>query len=183
VLGYYTSNTSLDGRYRRVIVRVNRPGLTVLYRHGYYARRELPPLERRQVFTQTRIAAAGSFDGAVPDIKITATARPATQVEVGLGVAVDVTIDASRVTFQKIDGRHIGSLDVTVFCGDARENLVGQASQQMNFKLFDELHGRFLREGIPYSVRVPVRAPATYVKVVVYDYAADLLGSAVVKIK
>ena len=183
VLGYYTSNTSLDGRYRRVIVRVNRPGLTVLYRHGYYARSELPPLERRQVFTQTRIAAAGSYDGAVPDIKITATARPATQVEAGLGVAVDVTIDATRVTFQKVDGRHVGSLDVTVFCGDARENLVGQASQQMNFKLLDELHGRFLREGIPYSVRVPVRAPATYVKVVVYDYAADLLGSAVVKIK
>jgi VWFA-related protein len=181
VLGYYTSNTTLDGRYRRVIVRVNRPGLTVLYRHGYYARRELPPLERRQVFTQTRIAAAGSFDGVVPDIKVTATARPATQ-DTGLGVAVDVTIDASRVTFKQVDGRHTGSLDVTVFCGDARENLVGQSTQQMNFKLLDELHRRFLTDGIPYSVRVPVRAPATYVKVVVYDYAADLLGSAVVKL-
>jgi hypothetical protein len=86
------------------------------------------------------------------------------------------------VTFKQVDGRHAGSLDVTVFCGDARENLVGQSTQQMNFKLLDELHRRFLTDGIPYSVRVPVRAPATYVKVVVYDYAADLLGSAVVKL-
>jgi VWFA-related protein len=38
LLGYYTSNTTLDGRYRRVLVQVNRPGLTVHYRHGYYAR-------------------------------------------------------------------------------------------------------------------------------------------------
>jgi VWFA-related protein len=38
LLSYYTSNTTLDGRYRRVLVRVNRPGLTVHYRHGYYAR-------------------------------------------------------------------------------------------------------------------------------------------------
>jgi VWFA-related protein len=183
VLGYYSGNATLDGRYRRIVVRVNRPGLTVLYRHGYFARAELPPLERRQVLTQTRIAAAGNYAGDVPDIKVRATAAPVAGDAGTPEIAVDVVIDASRVTFQPVDGRHVGGLDVTVFCGDARENLVGQTWQRMDFKLLPDLHARFLRDGIPYTARVPVRAAATFVKVVVYDAGADLLGSATVRLK
>jgi VWFA-related protein len=183
VLGYYTANPALDGRYRRIVVRVNRPGLTVLYRHGYFARAEPPPLERRQVLTQTRIAAAGNYVGDVPDIRVQAKASPVTTPEGMLEMAVDVVIDASRLSLPQVDGRYVGAIDITVFCGDARENLVGQTWQRMDFKLLDDLRARFLREGVPYTARVPVRAPVSFVKVVVYDYAADLLGSATVRLK
>ena len=37
VLGYKSSNPRRDGRYRRIEVKVNRPGLNIEYRKGYYA--------------------------------------------------------------------------------------------------------------------------------------------------
>jgi VWFA-related protein len=37
VLGYHSSNPSRDGRFRRITVKVNRPGLKLEYRKGYYA--------------------------------------------------------------------------------------------------------------------------------------------------
>jgi Ca-activated chloride channel homolog len=35
-IGYYPKNTKQDGRYRRVEIRVNRPGITARTRQGYY---------------------------------------------------------------------------------------------------------------------------------------------------
>ncbi len=37
ILGYHSSNPTRDGRYRRVTVSVNRPGLKLEFRRGYYA--------------------------------------------------------------------------------------------------------------------------------------------------
>ena len=37
LMGYYSTNTKLDGRYRRIAVRVKRPGVTVRARQGYLA--------------------------------------------------------------------------------------------------------------------------------------------------
>ncbi len=37
-IGYTTTNTAADGRYRNVEIRVKRPGLTVRAKPGYYAR-------------------------------------------------------------------------------------------------------------------------------------------------
>jgi len=37
ILGYHSSNPRRDGGYRRITVRVNRPGLKLDFRHGYYA--------------------------------------------------------------------------------------------------------------------------------------------------
>jgi VWFA-related protein len=40
VLGYRSSNKNMDGRYRRISVKVNRPGLKLEYRSGYYGPRD-----------------------------------------------------------------------------------------------------------------------------------------------
>ena len=37
VVGYHPTNTAQDGRYRRLLVRVNKPGLKLEFRQGYYA--------------------------------------------------------------------------------------------------------------------------------------------------
>lgn len=45
LLGYQTANAAQDGRYRRLDVRVNRPGVTVQSRKGYFTPR--PPKPRK----------------------------------------------------------------------------------------------------------------------------------------
>ena len=37
LLGYHSTNTARDGKFRRITVRINQPGLKLEYRKGYYA--------------------------------------------------------------------------------------------------------------------------------------------------
>ncbi len=182
LLGYYPSDPKLDGSFRKIVVRVNRPGLTVLYRHGYYAREPLAPLDRRQILSSTRIASAGSYAKDVEDIKITAQAAAITE---GAASAVEVTahIDASRLALSLKDGRHVGAVDIAVFCGDRGENVIGEITRTLTLSFADDRYQVFLREGLDVTLRVPIRGRPNYAKVVVYDYDADLLGSTVATIK
>jgi hypothetical protein len=77
----------------------------------------------------------------------------------------------------------VASLDVDVFCGDDKENLVGESWEKANLTLKEETYQRLLRDGFVHTTRIRLKGPARYVKAVVYDYAADLLGSAVIKVR
>ncbi|HJR58444.1 MAG TPA: VWA domain-containing protein, partial [Vicinamibacterales bacterium] len=48
LLGYYSTNTKLDGRFRQIKVRVNRPGVDIRARRGYKAATEREMTEARR---------------------------------------------------------------------------------------------------------------------------------------
>jgi hypothetical protein len=96
LLGYYPSNTAFDGRFRRVTVKVRKPGATVLYRHGYLADPPKTPLDRRQSITYSRIASAVNFGGSLNDVPFrlsTSTAKGANRVP---DFVAEITVDPSR---------------------------------------------------------------------------------------
>jgi hypothetical protein len=82
-----------------------------------------------------------------------------------------------------VDGRHVADLDLVVYVADDKERLIKESRHKVDLKLKDENYQRYLRDGIPFDVTMRAAQPPKYVKVIVYDYVADLLGSAIVKLK
>jgi hypothetical protein len=182
LLGYYPSNTARDTRYRRIVVRVNRPGVTVLYRHGYFADDVPPPVDRRAFLTERRIAAATNYAEDLSDIKLTVKAST-TKVQGGTDVALDVVIDLSRVSFTVKDDRHVASLEFALACGDEKERVIGRSRQTLDLKLKEDTFQRYSREGFPLNAFMSSSVKPRFVKLVVYDYEADLVGSTTIKLK
>jgi VWFA-related protein len=179
LLGYVPANTVWDGRFRRITVTVNRKDVRVLYRHGYYAREDTRPLDRRAFLTYNRIAAAANITEPLNDLNIAATAE---HVPGSPDVAVHVTLRADRIKFEDADGRHKASVQVAYFAGTAKQVVTGQDWQVVDLDLTDQNYQIFKTQGVSYTQSVPVTGDPVYVKVIVYDYGADALGSTLVRI-
>jgi len=184
LIGYYPPDPARTRPYRRIVVSVlNHPDYVVLCRHGYRAGDQVVPVDLQQFTTYRRIATAGGSASAVSDIKVKLTASLMKRNDGTAEVVVDATIDPARLAFTMVDGRHVGAVDVAIFCGDPREDVVGDAWQRIDLNLSDETYSRVQREGVNHTAHVPVKAQPRYVKIIVYDYAADLVGTAVVSLK
>lgn len=186
LLAYYSSNATFDGRYRSVKVEVNRPGVTVLYRHGYYGRRATDALDRRAVIADGTLIAAAASTRQRRDIRLSVTTPTFTKSPKGKGgeIAVQMLIDVSRIAWATDDlARRVARLDLAVFCADSKEKTVGQTRRTLDVALTEARFAQVSTQGLAYSVRVPVTAPASYLKVIVFNVDSNLAGSEVVKVK
>ncbi len=176
LLGFSPSGDQ-NGKYRRIAVRVSRPGARVIHRQGYFAADRLVPLDRREFITFSRIQAAAEYGGVIDHLKV-ALGRPLVTRGDDQTVSIDVTVDISAVKFTPLDGRHAAALDVALFCGDDKQNLVCESRQRVDLNLTDSLREEMLRKGASFAVRAPFKGAPRVLKVIVYDYGADLVGTA-----
>ena len=179
LLGYYPTNQRLDGKFRNVKVTVARRGLTVLARRGYYARAQPASLDRQGVVTLSRIAAAIAYPGDIGDLRLQAEAKPALAAK---AVDVSATLDPSRIGFARRDGQNTASIELAAIGLDRRQRVVGDVRKTVELTLSDDRLAEARRAGIPLSIQVPVTAPADRLKLIVYDYAADLSGSVTLRL-
>ena len=182
LLGYVPENLVQDGAYRRIEVKVARKGARVLYRHGYYARAQLIPYDRRQFMTFSRILSAAAFPGRIDDIEMEVEARQS-EGESGSEVVVRGTIGSDKIVLDRTDAAHTGRLEIAIFAVDRRSRLVGERWFGLDLSLDERQQQAFLRDGLPLDARVPVRGDAARVKVVIYDFAADAVGSVMLPVR
>lgn len=184
LLGYSPTNTSWDGRYRRVDVRVNRPGARVYYRHGYFGRPSRPPMDAAAVLSLTRISSAARIAQAINDVRLTEVfASPATGPDGARQTLVEFRLMGDTLQFTREGDTWSARFDIAVFIGDEQRLMVGQAWHTAELAIDEDRHARYVREGLPITLRVPIRRSASQARIIVYDYGTDLIGSTTVRVR
>jgi VWFA-related protein len=188
LLAYYPTNADWNGRYRAVKVTVNRPGATVLFRHGYFASRTIEVFDRRRVVSDTRIEAAAwrLEDLRELDVRVRTSFVKAASGRGG-ELVVELSLDTSRLAWSVGEGGlHAASLEVAMYASDiGGDNLkvLGEARRMLNVKLTDETYQQLSRDRFTRVLKLPVTGRPRFAKVIVYDYEADRVGSVMTPVK
>ena len=172
VIGYQAMVAAWDGRYRSITVKVNRPDVTVLYRHGYVREPEIGGFSRRGYITNDRLSQAANFRRAVNDLKVKASASQRGSDT----IVVKGQINLAKVTLAAVNGSREGLLDVALFGFDNGSNPMGAAVQQLPLKLSEEAYARYQKDGFPFTIQFTGVRGAQNIRFIVYDFGSDLIG-------
>jgi len=181
LLAYYPTNTNWDGKYRRIDVKVNRPGVKVSFRHGYYAREKPPVVNLKEMLSYRRITAAGADLSSVQDVPFGATAYvdPLAPQRIRL----DINVMPENIGLALVNGRHAGHLRVTIYYSDGRGRYLGEVWKNVDINLTEPTFQLYRHTGIPFSIMIPFRDRKQMIKIIMYDPQIDRIGSRLIKMK
>lgn len=122
MLGYYPANERRDGRYRKLEVRVKRPGLRVRARKGYVAPRGRAPETRTAGDSSLPAPVREAIESPLPlaGIPMTVFAAPYKGAAPNATVAVAVELGVGGLNFIERDGTFNNRLDVAITASDTQ---------------------------------------------------------------
>ncbi len=174
MLGYYPSNKKWGGKFRQIKLQVDRTGVQLRYRHGYFA---VNPSDWRKDNGERTLTAALTANS-LPSTEVTFMARalpPAPDSD----TVVEFAVDPSTLSFEtEAENRHYSTLRFEVQAFTPEGKLVKAEVQTAEASLLEPTYERVRKQELPMNV--PIRlAPGKYIlRIGVRDNLTGLFGTA-----
>jgi hypothetical protein len=170
-LAYYSTAAEPDGKFRDIKVSVNRPGVSLRYRRGYYALRDAESdgdAEKKEI--QNLIWTPLDATAIPLNVRIEFNASK-NQYEVW------VQIDPLGLTIEPAGDRWKGRMAIVTVLKGQNGRKLGEARENIRMNLQTDTYTKIQREGIQYYRRVPVVRGAEILRVIVRDAPSGLAGT------
>jgi hypothetical protein len=176
-LGFYPEADSWDGKYHALKVSVDRKGLEVRTREGYFAKplAELAP-ERDQ---SLKLAVASPLEGVAIGVRVKVASNPLDSAPQDL----TVYFDPRDLQFANKDGRMQADVDVVFAQQSADGSILKGEKKTLALSLTPESYQEGLKNGLTLPEHLTVDAKAYKVRVVVRDVATGAEGSVSIPVK
>jgi VWFA-related protein len=174
LLGYRSSNRAMDGRYRHITVKTNRPDVKLDFRAGYYAPRDWTHFTREDREQQLN-------DELVSELPNTDLPLYLGEAHFRMGggrfyVATSLVVPGSAIPFTTAADKDKASLDVLGVVRDKQTKLpVGTIRETV--KVASDAAQQVRRKNIQYETGFLLPAGAYHVKFVVRENQTGKLGS------
>lgn len=183
LLGYNSSHTQRDGRFRKIKVELaGRKGLQLRYRKGYFAPLEggKSALEKRVGPGDPDIQAALDSPYAEEEVPLRMTAYVFDETILGkASVMIATDVDVSGFKFEEKDARFLDTLEFLLVVAHRETGEFFRYDQQVQMKLLPATRERFGKSWFPV-VRDFELAPGGYqAKIVVRDKNSGRIGTVV----
>jgi VWFA-related protein len=173
VVGFHPSNPLRDGRYRKLTVKVNRPGVKLEYRLGYYAPADFKHAgkEDRERDLDEQLAS----DLPATDVALYLDAFYFRMDENRFNVPVSLIVPGSQIPFVKGGDRDKATLDVIGEVIDEAKRPIGHVRETVKLAVDGQQQVR--QKNIQYSTSFNLPAGKYHLKFVVRENESGHMGS------
>ena len=191
VLGYYPANEKKDGRFRKVEVKVLRPGLKVRSRRGYVApvpvkAKKETPADLGAKGEKTTPALREALDSPIPisGLTLSAFAAPFKGPGNDVAIAMAIEVDGSALKFTTTpQGLFANNVELALYAADMNgkikdgaRDVIGLSLKPQTYEIVRGNAFRIVRRiQVPpgkYQLRIGVRESGGKVGTVIYDLEA-----------
>jgi VWFA-related protein len=173
VLGYKSSNAMRDGKYRRIQVKVNRPGMNLEFRKGYYAPKDFQHFNAEDKEQQMEDEMASELPNT--DVAVYMAASYFRMDDRRFYVPVALVVPGSQIPFTKGGDKDKASLDIIGEVLDELKRPVG--SMRETVKLSLDASQEVRRKNVQYSTGFLLASGKYHFKFVVRENQSGRLGS------
>jgi len=173
VIGFHPSNPARDGRYRKLQVRVNRPGVKLEYRPGYYAPADFAHSGKQDRERELEEELASDLPST--DVALYLDAFYFRLEEGRFYVPVSLIVPGSQVPFVKGGDRDKATLDVIGEVIDEAKRPIGRVRETVKLALDTQVGAR--QKNIQYSTSFNLPAGKYHLKFVVRENQSGHMGS------
>jgi VWFA-related protein len=152
MLGFYAANERRDGRFRKLEVRLKRPGLRVRARSGYYEARGRAPAPTAPATGANAMnpVVGGALGSPLPmaglPLKVFAAPFKGTAPNASLAIAIEM--DATKLDFVEKDGTFNETIDVAFTALDSSGKAFAGDRHTVTLTLKPDTHTRALERGV-----------------------------------
>lgn len=178
-LGYYPENKNWDGRFRKIAVKINRPGVKLHYRQGFFAVEPTDPAKQDPKILAIDIGSALDINNPI------STALPFQAVVIppspqnGNKVQINFGIDPHAIGFQlKADGLQHASVDCGVRAYSKSGNALNTQGNTFDAALAPEQYQKVMRMIFPCNQTLELPPGDYLLRLAVRDKNNGLIGTA-----
>jgi len=165
VLGYYPANDKRDGRFRKIEVRLARPGLTVKARKGYVAPRGGKAAAERKVDpsagTSNQLREALNSPLQINGLKLAVFAAPIKGPDRKAAIAIVTQLLGREIAFTQKDGKYTNALEVSYVAVDKDGKVAAGNRDTLTMSLKPDTYQRVAESGFRVQSRLEL-APGKY---------------------
>ena len=172
-IGFHSSNPARDGKYRRLTIKVNRPGIKLEYRPGYYAPADFKHSghEDREQELEEQLTS----DLPATDMSVYLDAMYFRIDESRFYVPVSLIVPGSQIPFVKGGDKDKATLDIIGEVVDEVKRPIGSARQTVKLNLDPSLQAR--QRNIEYTTSFNLPPGKYHLKFVVRENQTGRMGS------
>jgi VWFA-related protein len=175
LLGYSPTDTRSDGRFRRLRVAVERAGVKVQARPGYFAPKDFRQFTRED--KELQLQQAAELDTPFVDLPLVVETAYFRRPDNRLNVILAAKIPGSAISFLNKSGRHETEFDFVWRVTDPSHRVVGVLRDTLPVKLQSEGFEQVLSGNILYEGQIALPPGQYQLKALVRENATGKLGT------